>query len=50
MIRKLISPNDYVIDIGAHEGYFSLFMASIVDKEGKVFSIEPNKENVSVYA
>jgi len=47
MIRKLISPSDYVIDIGGHEGYFSLFMASIVGKEGKVFSIEPNKENVS---
>ncbi len=46
MIKKLISAGDYVIDIGAHEGYFSLFMSSLVGKNGKVFAIEPNPENL----
>lgn len=46
MIKKLITNGDYVVDIGAHEGSFSLFMALIVGKDGMVFSIEPNKENI----
>ena len=46
MIKKLISDGDYTIDIGAHEGYFSLFMSSLVGKNGRVFAVEPNPENL----
>lgn len=46
MLRKIISEGDYVIDIGANEGYFSLFFSTLVGKEGMVFAIEPNRENI----
>ncbi|GAI46149.1 unnamed protein product, partial [marine sediment metagenome] len=46
MIKRILCAGDYVIDIGAHEGYFSLFMSPLVGKSGKVFAIEPNPENL----
>jgi len=46
MIKKIINLDDYVVDVGAHEGYVSLFMSQLVGKKGRIFSIEPNKENL----
>lgn len=46
MLTKLVEPGDYVIDVGAHEGYVSLLMSSIVGNSGRIFSIEPNVENL----
>lgn len=46
IMRKFLEPGDYVIDIGANEGYISLFLGSIVGRGGKVFSIEPDKQNL----
>jgi len=46
VLTKLIEPGDYVIDVGAHEGYVSLMMANKVGNSGRVFSIEPNPENL----
>ena len=46
IIKKLLKPGDCVIDAGAHEGYISLFIAGIVGNQGKIFSIEPNEENL----
>jgi FkbM family methyltransferase len=45
VISKLLKRGDYVIDAGAHEGYISLFISSIVGDSGRVFAIEPNPEN-----
>ena len=47
VIKGLLKPGDWVIDGGAHEGYISLFMAKVVGEEGKVLSIEPNRENLN---
>ena len=47
ILATLVHPGDYVIDVGAHEGYVSLFMAQEVGDNGRVFSIEPNPENLS---
>jgi FkbM family methyltransferase len=41
MVRKLINEGDYVIDLGANLGYYSLIFSKIVGNKGKVFSIEP---------
>lgn len=41
MVRKLINEGDYVIDLGANLGYYSLIFSRLVGKKGKVFSIEP---------
>lgn len=39
--RRLIQPGDYVIDIGANLGYYSVLFAEWTGPEGKVFSVEP---------
>lgn len=46
MIKKLINLGDYVIDVGSHEGYITLFISQLVGQNGRVFSIEPNDENL----
>lgn len=46
MIKRFIRDGDYAIDVGAREGYFSLFMSLLVGKTGLVFAIEPNPENL----
>ena len=45
IVKNEIKPNDVVIDIGAHIGYFTLLFAKLVGPEGKVFSFEPEPKN-----
>jgi FkbM family methyltransferase len=40
-LKKFIRPGDYVVDIGAHLGYFTLELSRLVRDGGKVFAIEP---------
>lgn len=46
MIKRLIHHGDHVVDVGAHEGYISLFMSQLVGQMGRVYSFEPNQENL----
>ena len=43
-----VSRGDVVLDIGANIGYFTLLFASLVGKEGKVFSFEPEPSNFKI--
>ncbi len=45
IIKNEIKPNDVVIDVGAHIGYFTLLFAMLVGPNGKVFSFEPEPKN-----
>lgn len=40
--QKILKPGMTVIDIGANEGHFSLFFASIVGPQGSVLAVEPS--------
>ncbi len=42
-IRRLVTNNSIVIDIGANIGAHTLPMAKLVGKKGKVYAIEPTK-------
>jgi len=42
-IRRLVTNNSMVIDIGANIGAHTLPMAKLVGKKGKVYAIEPTK-------
>ena len=40
-VESLIKPGDYVIDVGAAIGYFTLIFARAVGRDGFVFAFEP---------
>lgn len=46
VFEKWISKNDYVLEIGAHIGYFSTFYAHLVGNNGKVVVFEPSADNL----
>lgn len=39
-----------IIDIGSHNGYFSLWASKFLHSDSKIFSYEPVKENFDVFA
>jgi len=41
-MRMLLPPGATFVDIGANHGYFTMFAASLVGPEGRVFAFEPN--------
>lgn len=46
--QERIKPDDVVLDIGAHIGYYTLMAAKRVGKKGKVYAFEPNKDNLAL--
>ena len=40
IVKKYVHEGDIVVDIGAHVGYYTLLMAQLVGKNGKVYSFE----------
>ena len=45
IVKKYVHEGDVVIDVGAHVGYYTLLMAQLVGKNGKVYSFEPDPVN-----
>lgn len=45
VFKKIVKPNDVVIDIGANIGYYSMLAASLVGVNGVVWSFEPEPTN-----
>lgn len=43
-VEKIVNKGDYVVDIGAAIGYYTLILSRIVGNDGKVFSFEPKKD------
>lgn len=46
IIRQLVRPGLAAIDIGANIGYYTLMLVSYVGREGRVFSVEPEPDNL----
>ncbi|MBS1730207.1 MAG: FkbM family methyltransferase [Bacteroidetes bacterium] len=42
-IKKLIKPEDTIIDIGANLGYFSLTFSKLINQQGSLYCVEPVK-------
>jgi FkbM family methyltransferase len=45
VIKKYVKEGDIVLDIGANIGYYSLLLAKLVGKNGKVYAFEPDPDN-----
>lgn len=45
-IEREVKPGMRVIDVGAHVGFFTLTMGSLVGAQGRVFAFEPAEENL----
>ena len=43
-VEKYVKKGDYVVDVGAAIGYYTLILARAVGHEGKVFAFEPKKD------
>jgi len=50
LIRKLLSPKDICIDVGANIGLYTLAMADAVGPEGQVHSFEPSSTTFEVFS
>src|SRR5215510_1543200 len=42
VFRSFVRPGDIVIDVGAHVGFFTLFLGELVTCQGRVYSFEPD--------
>ena len=45
-LRALVLPGATVLDIGAHIGYMTLYLANLVGSTGKVYAFEPGANNL----
>lgn len=48
ILKNEIKQGDFVVDVGASVGYYTLLFAKWTGSKGKVFSFEPNYEKFSV--
>lgn len=48
LIASLVQPGSFVIDIGAHVGYYTLISAGLAGANGKVLAFEPDPTNHSL--
>jgi len=46
MFSRLVRQGDRVVDVGAHEGYITLWLSGLVGSKGQVLAVEPNPENL----
>ncbi|MBC8460837.1 MAG: FkbM family methyltransferase [Deltaproteobacteria bacterium] len=47
-VKRVVRAGDTVLDLGAHVGYYTFLLASIVGEKGKVFSFEPQQHLFSL--
>jgi len=48
VLERLVGEGDTVVDIGAHIGYHTLFLAQRVGPRGKVYAFEPHPDNAAL--
>ena len=48
LVEREVKKGDTVIDLGANKGHFTIIMAELVGKEGKVFAFEPDPDTFGV--
>lgn len=41
VLTRLVQPGDFVVDIGANFGLYTVFLANLVGRQGRVLAVEP---------
>jgi FkbM family methyltransferase len=49
-VRRTVKPGQHVVDCGAHVGFFSMHLASLVGPSGSVLAFEPFEANAECFA
>jgi FkbM family methyltransferase len=47
-VRRQLRPGDVAVDVGAHIGFFTMQMASVVGASGRIFAFEPLPANADL--
>lgn len=47
LFRELLRPGDFIVEIGGHIGYVSMYLASLVQPGGRVVVFEPAPDNLA---
>ncbi|MFL6313362.1 MAG: FkbM family methyltransferase [Terriglobales bacterium] len=47
LLRRVLREGSHVVDIGAHVGHFTIYMAHLVGPTGRVLAVEPAPDNFS---
>ena len=42
LIKNILKSGDVALDVGAHHGFYTLFMSQLVGNSGKIYSFEPS--------
>jgi FkbM family methyltransferase len=50
MMAKYIKEGDIVVDIGANQGQYTIFLSKLVGQKGKVYAFEPDPRNFLIGA
>lgn len=45
LLKKIIKPGDYILDIGANIGFYAKILSQFTTSNGKVFCFEPDSQN-----
>jgi FkbM family methyltransferase len=48
IVRAVLAPGDVALDIGANVGYYTLLLARLTGRSGRVFAFEPHGGNFSI--
>ncbi len=48
VVRYLVNPGDYAIDVGANVGLYTKALSEFVQNDGQIFSIEPVEETYQI--
>jgi len=47
-IKTFLAPGDICVDIGSNIGYYALLESRLIGKNGKIFAIEPSRQNIKL--
>lgn len=47
-VIEILSPNDFVIDVGANIGYYTVLFSKLIGSQGEIIALEPDKKNFSI--